>query len=206
MKPRKRWWSWGIALSLLGLAVTLAAWLLPRSPEPPPQPIKPGLYAVRVQVLDPQGHPVEGATVHTSAGNEPHRLSDGWWEIQIPAVKVPKDGRVSLWADHPDWTGNRTGLTLGDDPNPPAEIHLKEPETWIRGRVEAKGALAGIRISRQDGGPGTAIADPEGHFDLKLPEPSGKRIRLWAARNASEVGDTFCYTGTDNCSIPLEKP
>jgi hypothetical protein len=205
-KPQRKWWNWGIAISLLGLIVTLAAWLRPLPPTSPPQPGKPGIYAVRVQVLDPQDHPIEGATVRTSAGNEPHRLPDGWWEIQIPSVKVPKDGRISLWADHQDWAGSRTDLTLGDDPNPRAEIHLKQPETWIRGRVEAKGALAEIRISRQDGGPGTAITDPDGHFDLKLPEPAGKKVRLRAARNASEVGDTFCYAGADNCSIPLEKP
>jgi hypothetical protein len=206
MKPRRKWWKWGIAIPLIGLAVTFATRLWPRSPAPLPQSIKPGLYAVRVQVLDPQDHPIEGAMVRTSAGNEPHRLSDGWWEIQIPAVKVPKDGKISLWADHPDWTGNRVDLTLGDDPNPPAQIHLKEPETWIRGRVEAKQALAGFRISRKDGGLEEAMTDEEGRFQLNLSGRRGVRVRLRAERAGSEVGDNFCLTGTDNCSIPVERP
>jgi hypothetical protein len=200
------WWNWGIAISLLGLVATLAAWLWPLSPATPPQSVKPGLYAVRVQVFDPQGHPVEGAKVRTSAGNEPQLLSDGWWEIEIPAVKVPKDGRISLWADHKEWAGNRTDLTLSDDPNPRAEIRLKEPESLIRGRVEGTGALEGLRITRSDGAPGEAITKTEGRFELKLSEPEGKKVRLRVTQAGTEIGNTFCYTGTDNCPIPVERP
>lgn len=203
-RPRK-WWDWGLAISLIGLVATLAAWFWPFSPTPPPQPIKPGIYAVRVQVFDPQGHPVEGARVRTSAGNEPQGLPDGWWEVEIPAAKVPKDGQVSLWADHPDWDGNRVDLDLGDDPNPRAEIHLKRPETLLRGRVEANWALSGIRISRKDGVPGEAITDAQGRFELKLSEPQGRRVRLQAEQAGSEVGDAFCFAGSDNCSILLER-
>jgi hypothetical protein len=205
-KPQRKWWNWGIAISLLGLAATLAAWLRPLPPTSPQSPGKPGIYALRVQVLDPQDHPIEGATVRTSAGNEPQRLPDGWWEVEIPAAKVPKDGRISLWADHQDWTGNRTDLTLGDDANPRAEIHLKQPESWIRGRVEAKRALAGLRISRKDGGLEEAITDGEGRFQLKLSERRGVPVRLRAEQAGSEIGDAFCYTGSDNCSISLERP
>lgn len=204
-KPRKKWWDWGIAISLIGLVATLIAWLRPFSPPPPPQSNKPEIYAVRVQVLDPQGHPVEGAKVRASTGNEPQGLPDGWWEVEIPAAKVPKDGRISLWADHQSWEGNRVDLSLGDDPNPRAEIHLKEPETWLRGRVEGDRALAGLRISRKDGAPGEAITDAEGRFELKLSEPRGTLVRLQAAQAATEVGDAYCYAGSDNCSIPLER-
>jgi hypothetical protein len=205
-KPQRKWWNWGIAISLLGLAATLAAWLRPLPPTSPPSPGKPGIYALRVQVLDPQDHPIEGARVRTSAGNEPQRLPDGWWEVEIPAAKVPKDGRISLWADHQDWTGNRTDLTLGDDPNPRAEIHLKKPESLIRGRVEGTRALAGLRISRSDGAPGEAITEAEGRFELELSEPEGKKVQLRATQAGAEVGNTFCYTGADNCSISLERP
>ena len=87
----------------------------------PPSP-KPELYSVRVQILDPQGQPVSGSAVRASAGNEPHLLPDGWWEIQIPAAKVPADGQISLWAAHEAWEGNRADLRLGEDPNPRVEI------------------------------------------------------------------------------------
>jgi len=93
--PRARW-SWGVGLSLLGVLLTLAAWLWPRSPEPPSPPPRPAIYAVRVQVLNPQGLRVAGSTVHASAGNEPQRTPDGWWEIEVPAAKVPAGGQNTL--------------------------------------------------------------------------------------------------------------
>ncbi|MFL6193404.1 MAG: toll/interleukin-1 receptor domain-containing protein, partial [Thermoanaerobaculia bacterium] len=134
-KIPKAWWSWGIALSLLGVLLTLTVWLWPRSPEPPPLPERPAIYAVRVQVLDPQGQRAAGSTVLASAGNEPQRTPDGWWEVEIPTAKVPAGGRITLWAEHPEWGGNRRDLVLGADPNVQVEIRLKEPETWLRGRV-----------------------------------------------------------------------
>lgn len=205
VRPRKKWWDWGIAISLLGLIVTLVAWFRPFSPAPPPPPVKPALYAVRVQVLDPQGHPIEGAKVRASAGNEPQGLPDGWWEVEIPAAKVPKNGLISLWADHPNWEGNQVDLSLGDDPNPHAEIRLKEPGTWLRGRVEGAQFLAGLRVYRSDGVSGEAITDAEGRFELKLSEPRGALVRLRVAQAATETEDAYCYAGSDNCSIHLEK-
>jgi hypothetical protein len=127
-KSRRRWWSLGIALGLLGIVATIATWRWPVSPTP-------AIYAVRVQVLDPQGQPVSGSTIRASAGNEPHLLPDGWWEVQIPAAKVPTDGLVTVWATHDAWEGNHAELRLGKDTNPRVEIRLKTPESWIRGQV-----------------------------------------------------------------------
>src|SRR5258708_7606655 len=95
-KARKAWWSWGIGLGVLGALLTLATWRWPFHHMP-------GIYAVRVAVLDPQGRPIVGATVRASAGNEPQMLPDGWWEVEIPAAKVPANGWVSLWAEHENW-------------------------------------------------------------------------------------------------------
>jgi hypothetical protein len=204
--PRLRW-SWGIGLSLLGVLLTFVAWLWPRSPEPPPPPPKPEIYAVRVQVLDPQGQPVLGSTVRTSAGNEPQRTPDGWWEIEIPAAKVPAGGRITLWAEHPEWGGNRKELRLGDDRNVQTEIRLRQPESWLRGRVVdgEDRPLSGVRVSRQDGGPGEAITDVEGRFALKLSVAPQTRVRLRAEHDGSAPGDDFCYAGRDSCWIVLEK-
>jgi len=160
--PRDRW-SWGIALSLLGVLLTLVAWLWPRSPEPPPLPVRPAIYAVRVQVLDPQGLRVAGSTVLASAGNEPQRTPDGWWEVEIPAAKVPAGGQITLWAEHPEWGGNRKDLRLGADPNVQVEIRLKEPESWLRGRVvdESGRGLGGVSVSIQEGPPETRSQVPK---------------------------------------------
>jgi len=206
-QTRKVRWSWGIGLSLLGVLLTLGAWLWPRPPTNPPPPPKPALYALRVQVLDPQGRPVTGSKVRTSAGNEPQLLPDGWWEIEIPAAKIPVDGKLSIWAEHEEWEGNRVVLRLGDDPNPSATIHLKEPDSWIRGRVvDANGQpLANVRVTPKDGTPGEASTDSSGRFELKLAVPRERLIRLQAVRDGLGSGERFCYAGRDSCRITLEK-
>lgn len=204
--PRTRW-SWGIGLSLLGVIVTVAAWLWPLSPTPPPPPTRPPIYAVRVQVLDPQGRPVTGATVRASAGNEPQQTPEGWWEVEIPAAKVPAAGRISLWAQHAEWEGNQVDLRLGEEPAPRAEIRLKDPESWLRGQVVmANGqAVAGARVFRQGGVSAVALTDHEGHFELKLSVPRETKVRLRAERQEAS-GETYCFAGRDTCSIVLEEP
>jgi hypothetical protein len=204
--PGSSWLYWAAGLSLLAVALALGAWLWPRASEPPPAPSKPEIYAVRVQVLDPEDRPVGGATISTSVGNEPQQLQNGWWEIEIPAEKVPADGKISLWAEHPEWGAKRVDLRLGKHPNLRAEIRLMEPQTWLRGRVIDGNdrALPGVRVSRKDGIPGQAVTDAQGRFALKLSEMPGKRVRVQAEHTGSEPGDTFCYAGTNYCIIAME--
>lgn len=165
------------------------------------------MYSIRVQVLDPRGHPVDGATVRTSVGNEPQRLLDGWWEIEVPAAKVPAGGVVSLWAEHQDWDVSRADVRLSRDPNPTVAIGLREPRTAIRGLVldENDCALQDVRVSRQDGAGDVAVTDANGRFELRLSLPRDTKVRLRAERRGLRPGDEFCYAGRDNCSIILEK-
>src|SRR5262249_26789857 len=102
-------WRWAAGILLLAMALALTAWVLARSPAPPP-PGKPAIYAVRVQVLDPQGRPVQDAKVSASVAHDPLSLHNGGWEMQIPLPKVPLDGRVTLRAEHPEWEGNQVDL------------------------------------------------------------------------------------------------
>lgn len=185
-----------VAVALLGTALALL-W----------QSAYPDLYQLRVQVLEPDGRPVAGATVRTSAGNEPHLLPDGWWEIQIPDVKVPQDRKISIWAEHPRWEANRAELLLEKDENPRAEIRLQRPESWFRGRVvdEDNNVLRGVKISRQDGLPGTTLTRNDGTFELKLPVPNEERIQLRAELPGWAPDSTMCYAGRDSCPMVLSK-
>jgi hypothetical protein len=187
---RRTGWRWAAGISLLAVGLSLAAWLLARSPTPPP------IYAVRVQVLDPQGRQVRGAKVNASVSNEPHALPDGGWEIEIPAVKVPIDGRVTLRAEHPEWEGASVNLRLGEDPNPNVKIRLQEPETWLRGQVfreveEHDQGVAGVRVSWQDGTTGAAVTDADGRFAIKLAVPRETRVRLRAKPPSGPSEDAF---------------
>lgn len=204
-RPGRTAWRWGLGFLLLAGVLTLSIWLRPRfTANPPP---KPEIYGVLVQVLDPQGLPVDRVTLHASAGMTPRRLPDGWWEVQIPATKVPADGLISLWAEHEEWDGNRTELHLGDAPNPRTEIRLKPPESWLRGWVtdDADQVLSGVRVSRRDGVQGDAITNAAGRFALKLPVRPETRVRLRAERDGWAPGDEFCYAGRDSCRFVLEK-
>jgi TIR domain len=202
-------WRWTAGILLLTGVLALTTWFLARSPAPPPS-VKPAIYAVRVQVLDPQGRPVRDTKVSASVANEPRSLPDGGWEIEIPSAKVPLDGRVTLRAEHPEWEGNQVDLRLGKDPNPQFEIRLQKPESWLRGQVVRGGdehdrGVPDVRVSWLDGTGGAATTDADGRFALKLPVPRETKVRLQAEPPSGPLGDTFCFAGRDSCSIRLEK-
>jgi TIR domain len=203
-KTARAWW---IAAAGLALGAALGLWLWQRAPSPPPPPPRPDLYAVRVQVLDPQGQPVGGSRVRASAGNEPQRTPDGWWEIEIPRAKVPAGGRVTIWAEQEEWRGSQADLILGTDANPGVKIHLQEPESWIRGRVvdSRDRLLTGARVSSLRGGTGFAVTDATGHFALKVALPPEEKVRMQVEHGNLVSTDDFCYTGRDGCEIVLEK-
>jgi hypothetical protein len=199
-KASSAWSGKGAGLGLLLACVVLAvgAWLWPRSPTAP------ATYAVRVQVLDPQGRPVGGAKIRASAGAPPERLPDDAWKVEIPAATVPAGGRISFWAEHEEWEENRVDLRLGKDSSQSVEIRLKNP--WLRGRVVngRQRALPGVRISRRDGSPGDAVTDSQGRFALEVAEPRGTRVRLGADHAGLPWGDDkFCLAGSDDCWFEL---
>jgi hypothetical protein len=211
---RRRWQSlrWGTALAVAGLVATLAAWLWPRTPSdgpgPPPSSSLPALYSLRIQVLEPQGRPVAASAVRVSAGSEPQRLPDGWWEVEIPAAKLPQDRSVTVWVESAAWEGSRVDLILGEDPNPRAEVRLRSPKTWLRGVVVDRHgrAVAGARILSRDGSGAAAETDVDGRFEIRLPAPRDSRVRLRAERAGFLPAETFCYAGRDHCSIELRLP
>jgi hypothetical protein len=187
----------------------LSHWLNDRAAvdHRPAPPARPETYAVRVQILDPDDRPVAGSHIHTSVAHEPQQLADGWWQIEIPAARVPSDGMLTVWAEHEAWEGNRASLRLADDPNPQLAIHLKRPQTLLSGRVvdRTDHGVGGILVSPQDGTPGAAATDPSGRFELTLPVPRDTRVRLRAEGSGKDIGDAFCYAGRDTCQIVMEK-
>jgi serine/threonine protein kinase len=198
------WRPWG--LGFLAVVLTLGAWLWPRfqtARQPSP---KPEAYAVRVLVVDPQRRPVD-ATIRPPTGSVLRRLPDGWWEVAIPAGKVPADGWISIRAEHDDWEANRKDLHLEVDPNPRVVIPLKSPESWLRGEVVDPNnrPVAGARVSRLEGAREEAVTGPKGRFELKLPVPPEKRVRLRTEHEGWAPGDDFCFSGRDTCYIVLNR-
>jgi hypothetical protein len=87
-KTSRLWWSWGIALSLLGVLLTLAVWLWLRSPEPPPAPsgpVKEPESWLRGLVVDESGQELTGVRVSRRDGLPGDAITDskGRFAIQL---------------------------------------------------------------------------------------------------------------------------
>jgi tRNA A-37 threonylcarbamoyl transferase component Bud32 len=201
-KISRLWRRWG--LGFLVVVLTLGAWLWPRFQTARPPSPKPEAYALRVLVVDPQRRSVD-ATIYPPTGSVLRRLPDGWWEVTIPAGKVPVDGWISIRAEHEDWEANRKDLHLEEDPNPRVVIPLKAPESWLRGEVVDPNnrPVAGARVSRLEGAREEAVTGPKGRFELKLPVRPEKRVRLRTEHEGWAPGDDFCFSGRDTCYIVL---
>ena len=194
----------GIAIGIIGALLTALAWYFPREPDPTPSP---ELYALRVQVLDPDGRPVDGSTIRVSSGHEPHLLPDGWWQIEIPRAKLRRDGQITLWAEHPKWNNARKVLRLAEDPNPQAEVRLEVPRERISGvvvDVEGRG-VEGARVSVRDHTGSTATTNREGWFELWVTAARNEKPRLHIEHADFPPQDGSCYAGRDGCSLVLER-
>jgi hypothetical protein len=186
----KVWWRWGFALSLL-VVLAVAAWRLwPRLTEPPP-PQKQENAVLR---------PDENENRQEPAPPKPGQ--DSTPKAAISAVKVPLDGRISLSAEHKEWEGGQGDLRLGAEPNPQVKIHLKEPETLLRGQVvdQSGRGVSGAKVFWHGGTSGFAFSNEEGHFELRLAVPAGEKVRLRAELGEQTGGATYCFAGSD-CSI-----
>jgi len=199
MVKRKR--NLGIGLGIFGIVLTIAVWLWPA----PPWRKTPSLYSLRVQVVDPARAPIQGAVLRVSAGNEPHLLPDGWWEVQIPEAKVPRDRRVIVWAEHEKWTTASAVLPLAQDANPRLEIRLSRPQSVLHGSVYDKNGrgIAGVRVSVREYLVDPIETDRDGRFRFVLPAADRQKVTLHAEHRDHPPRDAFCYVG-GSCEVALD--
>ncbi len=198
----------GIKIGILGALLTTLAWIFLKGlPEGPAEPAAPDLYSVRLQILEPTGRPVRGASVRTSAGNEPHLLPDGWWQIEIPRAKLPLDGQIVVWAEHPHWNSARQTLQLAEDPNPRLEVRLEVPKERITGVVvDAEGrGVEGARLSLRDHGAGATTTGRDGQFELWVTAARHQTARIHVEHVEFRPKDGSCFVGRDGCSLVLER-
>ncbi|MCG8456838.1 MAG: CHAT domain-containing protein [Holophagales bacterium] len=195
-----------LGIAVLGIVLILVAWRFAFGGEVAPD--SPTLYALRVQVLDPHGQPVEGSSLRVSAGNEPHLLPDGWWQVEIPATKIPTNGEVRVWAEHPHWASSNATVGLAEDPNPRVEVRLGVPEERIRGVVvDATGrGVEGVRVTARSFAGSAAVTDRDGGFVLTVQAAPDRRVRLHAEHAELGANDSFCYAGGEACVVTLRSP
>lgn len=191
------------ALAVLVGLVGFGGWRLVRREASAPEP--PALYAVRVVPVDEAGLPVEDATVRASVGNEPQQVAGGW-EIEVPRVKLPTSGALTVWAEQAATAAHgEASLVLGTDPTPSVRVALRTPETRLRGTVvDAAGrALAGARVSVLGYGAESGLTDAAGSFDLAAHRPPGERVRLHVEHPGHPPMELYCFAGGSDCYVEL---
>ncbi|MEM9594536.1 MAG: carboxypeptidase regulatory-like domain-containing protein [Acidobacteriota bacterium] len=197
----------GLWFGMLGCFAALLAWLWPPGAGAPPggPPPSPELYALRVQILSPDGEPVADGAVRASVGNEPHRLPDGWWQVEVAEAKVPLDRRITVWAMHESWTTGEGTFVLDGDPNPTLQVRLRTPRERILGTVtDADGrGVPDARVSvRSHSGP-AVTTDADGRFEIAVEAAKDQRVRLHVEHADFPPKDTYCYSGTGACYVNL---
>lgn len=193
-------WPLVVAICFLGVLPTLANTYLEslrlRGGE---------FYRVRVIVVGPEGNPVSGAVLRTNASNETTETSQGTAMVTIPRASMPKDGKVSIFADlDAAFLHGRTDLQLGDDLNPAVTITAAAArDAAISGIVQddAGHAIAGATVSVVGGESGTT--SPAGAFTLKAGAAVGQTVRVHAEKDGYAAGDQDHPAGQEPVTIVL---
>jgi len=133
-------------------------------------------YAVHVQVLSPDGRPLEDARVFADLGGEATRDVSGW-TIRIPGASLPPDGKVQLYAASQGMSGVST-IQVGNRQSEFVTIRLSNRTFVITGIVidESANPIRGAHVRAYDT---TEVTDDSGRFRLELSTARiGELIRL----------------------------
>jgi hypothetical protein len=193
---------WGVVIvvCVLGVLPILADTYLKHA-----QQVTLTIYRVRVTVLDPQGVPVSGATLRSTASNETTTTSQGIGEVAIPKGSMPGDGKVTIYADlDPAFLHGHTDLQLADDPNPSVKIELKSnPNAVVTGLVEDESGAAVPDAAVSVLGGEAGVTSANGTFTLKTNAPVGQQVRLHAEKAGYNPVDQDRPAGPEPVTIVL---
>ena len=162
-------------------------------------------YRVRVIVVGPEGNPVSGAVLRTNASNETTETSQGTAVVTIPRASVPKDGKVTVFADLDSaFLHGRTEVQLGEDFNPAVTITAAAArDATISGFIQddAGRAIAGAMVSVVGGESGTTSA--AGAFTLKAGASVGQTVRVHAEKAGYAASDQDHPAGREPVTLVL---
>ena len=165
------------------------------------------LFRVRVTVLDPQGNPISGVTLRTTASNETTATADGAGVVTIPAGALPADRKVTIFADlESAFLHGRTNVQLADDPNPSVTIEIKSNrDAAVAGVVEDEQgraiAAATVHVIGGDSGETSAT----GSFTLKANAAVGQTVRLHAEKKGYKPVDQDHPAGREPATLVLAR-
>jgi hypothetical protein len=163
------------------------------------------IYRVRIMVLDLLGHPAAGATLRTTATSETAMTDQGIGTVTIPRATLPKDGRITIFADLDSaFLHGRTELRLSGDYNPSVTIQLGQAlNATVTGLIEdEKGqALEGATVTILGGESGeTSVM---GTFTLKANAAIGQKVRIHAQKEGYKAVDVEFVAGNAPVTLVL---
>jgi hypothetical protein len=165
------------------------------------------LFRVRVTVLDPQGNPISGVALRTTASNETTATADGAGVVTIPAGALPADRKVIIFADlESAFLHGRANLQLADDPNPSVTIEIKSNrDAMVTGLVEDEQgrAIAGATVHVIGGD--SVETSATGSFSVKANAAIGQSVRLHAEKKGYKPVDQDHPAGRDPATLVLAK-
>lgn len=214
---RKQWKVWSLPSQLTAIgtligALSLGLYLLERTGAVNEITTGKGrddqIYRIRVLVLDVAQRTVEDAKLTSSLGGEPKKVAGGW-EFDIPALTVPSDRRLSIYATREeDFLRGRADLRLGKELNSTITLNLFHDTTAnVRGIIiDGSGrALSGIHVSVVGYPAEAAITGTNGAFVLTAHAAPNQQVQLHAeGKNYSPVNQ-FHPAGDWPATIQLER-
>jgi hypothetical protein len=165
------------------------------------------LFRIRVTVLDPQGNPISGVTLRTTASNETTATADGAGVVTIPGGAMPADRKVTIFADlESAFLHGRANVQLADDPNPSVTIELKSNrDATVTGVVEDEQGRAIAAATVHVLGGDSAETSATGSFTLNANAAVGQSVRLHAEKKGYKPVDQDHPAGREPATLVLSK-
>jgi hypothetical protein len=151
-----------------------------------------GMYRVHVDVLRPDGTPVDGAEITSTVGGELKKVGTAW-ELDISPQTRPIDGKLVILASaKSEFLTGQTSLTLGEDYYPSVVIQLvAHTSAMVRGVVvNRRGrSVPGVRVSVV-GFQESVLTDQGGNFALPAHGDEGQVVRIRAEKGLLHDDET----------------
>jgi hypothetical protein len=165
------------------------------------------LFRIRVTVLDPQGNPISGVTLRTTASNETTATADGAGIVTIPAGAMPANRKVTIFADlESAFLHGRATVQLADDPNPSVTIEIKSNrDATVTGLVEDEQGRAIVAATVHVLGGDAGETSATGTFTLKASAAVGQTVRLHAEKKGYKPVDQDHPAGREPATLVLTK-
>jgi hypothetical protein len=165
------------------------------------------VYRIKTTVLDTQGAPLAGASLHATATSITQTDTQGVAEVVVYTATLSKDRKVTIYADlDSEFLHGHADLLLTNDLYPQVTIQVKaEGDAVISGLVEddTHHALPGATVSVLGGDSGVTAAN--GMFSLKTNAPLGKPVRLHVEKNGYGAVDQDHPAGRGQVTVVLAR-